>query len=173
MEKALSFGDTSAWFRNGGASTWKAYEQLTPREQQDLREYLKSLPLNLDLSLHGVSYKLVHAAPVDLFAWHRHRYGSRYIDETDFAVWHRFEDFWYLPEEYITVFGHTPTFYYQEKNPLSVWHGENAIGIDCGSGFPDAPTGNNPFQGRLCCLRLDDMKEFYSEDPGSDAPDLD
>ncbi|MEA5050658.1 MAG: hypothetical protein VB021_04200 [Oscillospiraceae bacterium] len=28
-------------------------------------------------------------------------------------------------------------------------------GIDCGSGYPDV--------GRLACLRLDDMKEFYSE----------
>jgi hypothetical protein len=45
-----------------------------------------------------------------------------------------------------------------------VWRSENnlAIGIDCGSGFEDKPTKWDPTQGRLACLRLDDMKEFYS-----------
>ena len=35
-----------------------------------------------------------------------------------------------------------------------IWKGDNAIGIDCGSGYE---------YGRLSCLRLDDMKEFYSD----------
>ena len=32
---------------------------------------------------------------------------------------------------------------------------DEAIGIDCGCGYAD---------GRLCCLRLDDMTVFYSEE---------
>lgn len=48
------------------------------------------------------------------------------------------------------------------RNPLTVWHGNRLIGIDCGSGFP---INENAYleKGRLACLRLDDMKEFYSD----------
>ncbi len=52
------------------------------------------------------------------------------------------------------IFGHTPTCYFQNKEPLCICKTDNAIGIDCGAGFED---------GRLSCLRLDDMQEFYSE----------
>ena len=52
------------------------------------------------------------------------------------------------------MFGHTPTNHFQNAEPMSIWKGDNAIGIDCGCGYD---------HGRLACLRLDDMKEFYSE----------
>ena len=62
------------------------------------------------------------------------------------------------------VFGHTPTLYYAIKSRLSIWHGQNRIAIDCGSGFEDIAPEDYPHQGRLACLRLDDMKEFYSRE---------
>ena len=37
---------------------------------------------------------------------------------------------------------------------MRIYHGSGRIGIDCGCAYPE---------GRLACLRLDDMKEFYSE----------
>ena len=43
---------------------------------------------------------------------------------------------------------------------MRIWYGNGLIGIDCGAAYP---TGMNP-KGRLACLRLDDMKEFYSEE---------
>ena len=63
----------------------------------------------------------------------------------------------YVPEEYTLIFGHTPTLNFKEVFPLEVFLGDNAIGIDCGSGFGD---------GRLACVRLDDMKIFYSCEEG-------
>ncbi|MBR6556630.1 MAG: metallophosphoesterase [Clostridia bacterium] len=45
--------------------------------------------------------------------------------------------------------------------PMEVWHGENRIGIDCGSGYPEH--GENSRYGRLACLRLEDGRVFYSE----------
>lgn len=54
----------------------------------------------------------------------------------------------------VLIFGHTPTCYFHDKMPWCIWKGDNAIGIDCGSGYE---------YGRLSCLRLDDMKEFYSD----------
>ena len=38
--------------------------------------------------------------------------------------------------------------------PLSIWHGDGLIDIDCGC-------GNASEHRRLSCLRLDDMAEFY------------
>lgn len=149
------------WFCNGGQKTMRAYRTLSQAEQKELREYLTQLPLNLDLSVNGIAYKLVHAAPLELF---RGRYGAQYEDAVEFAVWHRFDDFRYLPEEYVMIFGHTPTAYYRnESKVLSVWHGEGVIDIDCGSGFPPASDSANFYQGRLACLRLEDMAEFYSD----------
>ena len=40
--------------------------------------------------------------------------------------------------------------------PMAIWHGRNKIGIDCGCA--------RGADGRLGCLRLDDMQEFYSEE---------
>lgn len=59
-----------------------------------------------------------------------------------------------LIKGYVLIFGHTPTCYFHDKVPWCIWKGDNAIGIDCGSGYE---------YGRLSCLRLDDMKEFYSD----------
>jgi hypothetical protein len=44
---------------------------------------------------------------------------------------------------------------------MEVWHGENRIGIDCGSGYPEH--GENSHYGRLACLCLEDGRVFYSE----------
>ena len=151
------------WFCNGGKCTLDAYRQLSATEQRALRDYLAALPLNLDLSVNGIGYKLVHAAPVELYQGRYGRRRSEYPDSTAFAVWHRFDDFRYIPEDYIMIFGHTPTLFYQSDKPLSIWHGDGVIGIDCGSGFPAEPTADSPYQGRLACLRLDDMAEFYSD----------
>ena len=54
----------------------------------------------------------------------------------------------------LVIFGHTPTIHFQNVRPWSIWKSDEAIGIDCGCGYPE---------GRLACLRLDDMMEFYSK----------
>jgi serine/threonine protein phosphatase 1 len=113
-------------------------------------------------------YKLVHAAPPEFFSsedsW-------KYTDETSFAVWKRDLNYQLLPGSYTMIMGHTPTIYYEEYNGhLSIYHfkSDPVIDIDCGSAFDDVISVQFPFQGRLGCLRLEDMKEFYSEE-GSKA----
>ena len=81
-----------------------------------------------------------------------------------YDIWERIEDYIRIPDDYTLVFGHTPTLYYAIKSRLSIWHGQNRIAIDCGSGFEDIAPEDYPHQGRLACLRLDDMKEFYSRE---------
>ena len=102
----------------------------------------------------------VHAAPVEMYS----DYGERYDTERDFAVWWR-----QLVEvspsgERTIIFGHTTTHHYQTDNPMRIWYGSHMIGIDCGSSYPDGISAENGYSGRLACLRLDDMKEFYSVD---------
>ena len=49
----------------------------------------------------------------------------------------------------IIITGHTPTLAINGKD--KIYHNKNNIVIDCGC----------TYGGRLACLRLDDMKEFY------------
>ena len=76
--------------------------------------------------------------------------------DTPYAVWTRLGRNTPLFEDKIVIFGHTPTHHYNHEYPMAIWHGRNRIGIDCGCAWGT--------DGRLGCLRLDDMQEFYSEE---------
>ena len=113
--------------------------------------WLRSLPLHLDVEVGGIRYRLVHAAPEEM--------APAGEDARQFALWQRVLPEDPLPGDVTVIFGHTPTIHYQEDTPLRIWYGNRRIGVDCGSGYPEI----TPVCGRLACLRLEDMKEFYSE----------
>lgn len=144
----------SHWYRNGGNVTHRHLKWLRKTTRQEIFDDLLALPLHYDIEVNGKAFKLVHAAPAELFDG-----VPPYINPTHYAVWKRLEEPDPLPEGYTLVFGHTPTKYFRDLAPMEIWHGPGRIGIDCGCGYP---TGN-PY-GRLACLRLDDMREFYSEE---------
>lgn len=149
------------WYRNGGDVT-HAYLKRIRKETRDLIfDYLHSLPVNIELELDDKIYRLVHASPVENY---NTIHGRDYDDYYEFAVWHRWNECHPVPEGCTMIFGHTPTVEFQDDTVLKIWHGENAIGIDCGSGYSEMQNYYG-FKGRLACLRLDDMKEFYSESP--------
>ena len=151
------------WHVNGGDITQDALMERPKEQQRKICDYLLSLPVFLDINVDGTAYKLVHAAPPEFYP----KYGSwSYSSETEYAVWDRHFVFERLPDTYTMIFGHTPTRHFQAGSPLSIWHcpGPRAIGIDCGSGFPEWDEDDEPLGGRLACLRLEDMKEFYSEE---------
>lgn len=122
--------------------------------------YLEALPVNIDIEVNGIKYKLVHGTLLENYGTGYRSY--RYASPVEFAVWERLPVDAPVPEGYTLIFGHTPTIHYHSDNPLTVWHGNRLIGIDCGCGFP---INENAYleKGRLACLRLDDMKEFYSD----------
>ena len=124
------------------------------------------MPLNIELEVNGRQFILVHAAPVDLYE----RYAFKYRCERDFAVWMRFDSFPVL-EDWTVIFGHTPTVHLQLENPMAVWDAESWIGIDCGCMLPDTGDPWSGTFGRLACLRLDDRKIFYSEEPHAPKED--
>lgn len=146
------------WYENAGEVTHEAWRKLSGEEQEELGSFLSALPLSYDVSVGGKDFKLVHAAPVELY---RQFPASPYENAVEFAVWDR-EMFRYSFDiGYTIVFGHTATCHMQEQNPLEIWNAEDMIDIDCGSGFPK-PSAWFQVEGRLACLRLDDMQVFYS-----------
>ena len=145
----------SQWYQNGGRVTHTHFKYTRKNIREEVLNYIASLPFNLDIEVNGIKYKLVHASPLENYELYRPFYHS----PEEFTVWERWSERDYVPEGYVLIFGHTPTIYFHEKNPLAIWHNDKAIGIDCGSGYSDGYVE----KGRLACLRLDDMTEFYSE----------
>jgi len=141
------------WYYNGGACTHRYWKHIRKTIRAEIIDYLHSLPVNIDVECNSKKYKLVHASPQEYYDEFRLQSG-KYESRQKFAVWHRWRPGDGVPKGYTLIFGHTPTVFFEETTPPSIWKTASAIGIDCGCGFED---------GRLGCLRLDDMKEFYSE----------
>lgn len=156
FEYAVKTGRFALWQYNGGDCTYEAYEKLSEEQQKEIISYIENLPINIDIEVEGKKYKLVHGSPIEWYSEKRTDYSSA----AEFAVWERVNPYDAVDRDYVTIFGHTPTIYYQSDLIASIWHGDNAIGIDCGSGFKS--TKKRKF--RLACLRLDDMAEFYSDE---------
>ena len=151
------------WYRNGGDVTHEYIKHIRKSVRKEIFDYLHSLPLNIDVEVNGKSYILVHGGAIA----HYDRYAFKYDTQEEYAVWNRIH--YKAPdiEGKTIIFGHTPTSEYQHNNPLEIWHSPSGgkIGIDCGCGFPHSLSqGRYPAYGRLACLRLDDMKVFYSEE---------
>ncbi len=142
------YRNETVWENNAGRYTKMKFEQETEADQQAIIQYLRSLPLNFTVKVGEQYYKLVHAAPIELFG----KIHSRYHDPETFVVWQRLGPEDDIPFDKPVIFGHTPTVYYQDIEPMEIWHGDGWTGIDCGCAY----------DGRLACLRLDDMAEFYS-----------
>lgn len=138
------------WFANGGRVTFESFMAQSPEEQEEILDYIDSLPLEFNLEVNGTKFILVHAAPVESF-YPMFKYDTPH----DHALWYR--DIKYLPRrvEETVVFGHTRTKNFQDNIPQCIWHHNNLIGIDCGCASKDKDDS------QLACLRLDDMQEFY------------
>ena len=146
-------GATAHWYRNGGGVTHAKWKLLRKSLRTQILEYLRALPLHYDIEVNGTAYRLVHAAPAERFDAE----GGRYRNPVHYAVWKRLTPEDALPGGYTLIFGHTPTCHFRDTVPMEVWYGDGRIGIDCGCGWPEGDP-----RGRLCCLRLEDGKVFYS-----------
>lgn len=141
------------WYRNGGMCTHENIKHIRKEYRAEVFHFLRQLPVNFEVEVNGTKYKLVHGSPVenyDKYSWACIDYKSA----EEFAVWERWYETSLIPEGFVLIFGHTPTCHFQNVEPWSIWKSDEAIGIDCGCGYEE---------GRLACLRLEDMKEFYSE----------
>ena len=141
------------WYLNGGEVTYKQLIHYRKETRAEILDFIRQLPLNFDVEINNIKYKLVHASPVENFTPVSSS-GHKYESVLDFAVWDRWDETKPVPAGYVLIFGHTPTDYFYKKESCGIWKNDVAIGIDCACGYDS---------GRLLCLRLDDMKEFYSD----------
>lgn len=164
------------WMANGGKVTLDNYNKQSESEKSRIQDFIKSLPLSMYTVVNDTEYIMVHAN------WEKVYDMTASISQesrTSFCVWDR-ENLDTLvavvncinksgrPTEVIV--GHTPTLYFGEQNNefpvdeqyLSVYKSGHFIAMDCGAGWGDNKYDGE--KGRLACLRLDDMKVFYSEE---------
>lgn len=153
---------TRLWYRNGGKVTHEYWKHIRKDVREEIIKYLHTVPVNIDITVNDIHYTLVHAAPAENYERHPIR---PYNSATEYAVWDRWDGRNYRNGNSMFIFGHTQTLYYQRKNPIEVWYGNHRIGIDCGCGLPENAASLYGIQGRLACLRLDDGKVFYSDEP--------
>lgn len=138
------------WQQNGSASTTIEFHSCDKETQKEIIEFISDFELYDEIEVCGKTFVLVHAG---LANFDPEKELWEY--ELDELVWHRPDyDRKYFEDKYV-ITGHTPTMAIEgNPRPGYIYHANNNIAIDCGCSFPG---------GRLGCLRLEDMKEFYVE----------
>ena len=83
-------GDSRAlrlWYRNGGNVTHAYLKHIRRAIRQEIFDYLRTLPLNLEIEVNGQAYLLVHGGVLDRYCEHTDRYG----DPVHYAFWYRMD----------------------------------------------------------------------------------
>lgn len=146
--------DSQLWFINGGYTT---FQQITYKGGEtylnQLYEYIKKLPV---IKIVG-EYILVHAGidiPDNTDGLDIEKLIA--LQDKDTMLWSRK----HINNEcnflnYKVVCGHTPVqTIMKSKEDVRIIHRKGYIYIDCGCVYKQA-------NGKLACLRLDDLKEYY------------
>ena len=140
------------WIQNGGRASILQFLQFSGEEMETVCEYLPELSAYEEVTADGRQFVLVHAGL-------EHFSPARPLEEyglEDFLFCRPNPDAAYFPDK-TTVFGHTPTRVLfrqagEPGQPARIFHRGRMIGIDCGCAYSG---------GRLGCLCLDTMEEFY------------
>ncbi len=134
------------WMYNGGTPTFDAFMSLNAAERREIRNYIDSFMIYATVTVGGRNFHLSHTLP-------------EYDPDKDIHDVTYLEFIWGEPD-YDTVYdentlfvtGHTPTGFIDPEYEGKIYINNNHIAIDCGAVFDN---------GRLGCIRLDDLKEFY------------
>lgn len=129
----------------GQEETLKQFSKLNQKQQYKIIDYLKSLPLYMEISVNNQSYLLVHAGLPDFSTS-----SLEYYDEQEllFGEHNYYEKH---IENTIVIVGHRPTRFIQGAEPDLIYRQGDSINVDCGLGFG----------GQLGVLCLDTNEEFY------------
>lgn len=148
-------GAKERWLRNGGRAAMEALFRISISERDAIFRWFSSLPLYLIID----NYILVHAG--------LRRRPFRSLEEL-MAGQHA-DDLLFIRQEFfrhpavpgqVVIFGHTRTsqIVSGQNYCYPIWYDpihKDKIGIDCGANSPQSG-------GRLACLCIDNMKEYYS-----------
>lgn len=150
FEDYFENGSAYLWYMNGGNTTHSQIMKKGYIQEELIYKYIKILPYIKVID----KFILVHAG-VTFFKGYNDVDLETFIkyQEEESCLWDRSninENLRY--KDYTIICGHTPvqsiTGQYED---VKILHKEGTIYIDCGC----------VFGGKLACLRLDDMKEFY------------
>lgn len=145
----FEFQDPYKWIYNGGVETYNSVVRKGFKYGKELYEYINNLPYYIIVD----KFILVHAGvyiPEN----------NKELDiESIFELNNEQDCLWsknFVGKEkkykdYTIICGHTPVQKI-EKDRKTIFFVNGTIYVDCGCGFDD---------GRLGCLRLDDLFEFY------------
>lgn len=135
----------NVWIRNGGLKTYTELKRRGKEYTDSVVEYFKNLPTVVKLD----DYLLVHAG-FSLEGKIEVLEDVLNSNTEDDVLWDReFIQSNKKIEGYTVICGHTPTISLDKEG---IVHRDGAILVDCGCVYNG---------GKLGCLRLDDMKEFY------------
>ena len=134
------------WMYNGGEPTLKAFMLLDAAQRRQIRSYIDTFMIYATVTVGGRNFHLSHTLP-------------EYDPERDIHDVTYLEFIWGEPD-YDTVYdentlfvtGHTPTGLIDPEYEGKIYMKNNHIAVDCGAVFDN---------GRLACIRLDDLEEFY------------
>lgn len=138
------------WIINGGSSTLRELKQLKQTEREDILEYIREMELYMEVTAGRRDFVLVHAG-LDHFS------PTKPLDKyelQDFLFDRPSLNAVFFEDRYL-IHGHTPTrVLFQEAGEPpedKIIRRGKKIAIDCGAAFG----------GRLGCLCLDTLEEFY------------
>ena len=142
------FDKTSkGWNTLGNAETKGQLSKLHESERGEILSYTRKSLYFKVIRVNGQKYFLSHSGLDASKPFHS--------QTKEVLVWGRGEFYRHKAlDEYICIFGHTPTFFLRNGNDCSIWFDplhNDKICIDCGW----------VFGGALAALRLDDGKVFY------------
>lgn len=136
----------AVWERNGGQVTMQQFQALPPKQRYELLEFMESFGWYETVDVGERGFLLVHAG---LGGYRPEKKLEEYSLE-ELTVVRPDYGMQYFPDDSIYVLsGHTPTKFISGK--WVIYHNCNNIVIDCGAAIG----------GRLACLCLDTMEEFY------------
>ena len=141
-----SYKNLDMWLQNGGAQTYQVFFQLSVFEQKRVFRYLTSFSRYAECQIENKNFVLVHGGPGN------YQMGRKLSDYSlDELLWTRIDmKKKYFDDNTYLVVGHTPTFMIKPDCTGILKVGNN-INIDCGAGQG----------GRLGCIELTSMKEYY------------
>lgn len=140
------------WIQNGEKASILQFLQFSGEEMETVCEYLPELSAYEEITVQGRWFVLVHAGLEHFSA----ACPLEEYDLEDFLFCRSDPETAYFPDKTL-VFGHTPTRLLfkqigKPELPDRIFHRSTMIGVDCGCAYPG---------GRLGCLCLDTMEEFY------------
>lgn len=135
------------WIQEGGSTTLEKFRELGLEEREDILDYLEDFSHYETIDVGDRTFILVHAG---LGNFRPGKKLSEYSSYELMMMRTNTDEKYFDDDTVYVVCGHTPTVYFSGK--AEIYQKNNIICIDCGACFKN---------GRLACLCLDNMKEFY------------